>query len=652
MKMKELKHLFSSVRIGAMEVKNRIVMSPMTTNLGSPDGEVTQSLMNYLIARARGGVGLIITEDSIVCPEYRYGPNNPRLDEDRFIQGWSDLAQAIHAYGAKIAPQLIHPSFNARSSLSGVQPVAASPIPSRFYRELPRELTIDEIEDIIEQFGKAAWRAQEAGCDAVLIHCAHCHHLLGSFISALYNKRADSYGGTIEGRLRFPIEAIQRIRSKVGPDFPLLIRISGAELEPGGRTIEETQYIAPLLVEAGVDAIQISAGTTHLPWTTAPPMGTPLAPNASLAEAVKKVIDVPVICGTRVTNPWVAENILATERADMVAMGRALLADPEFPNKASAGLWEDIIPCVGDLHCLVSVTADKKIACMTNPTVSREEEMALFPAKSSRNVLVVGGGPGGLEASRVAALRGHQVTLMEKTSKLGGQLLMASFPPMKQELIHAIQYLATQVYKVGVKVALNQEATDEVIKRLKPDVIIIATGGTPFIPTDIPGTDDKNVVTAWDVLKGRVLVGPKVLVVGGGKVGCETANFIAHPVNDLKPGGNQVTIIEMLEHVAIDELSSYRSLLVQGLLAKGIKIVTKAKVIEIFNDGVKYLKNSKEEMLQGLDTIVLAMGTRPENVLSAKMEGSSIATFVIGDAREPRTALEAIAEGSKIAREI
>ena len=223
---------------------------------------------------------------------------------------------------------------------------------------------------------------------------------------------------------------------------------------------------------------------------------------------------------------------------------------------------------------------------------------------------------------------------------------------MKQELIHAIQYLATQAYKVGVKVALNQEATEEVIKRLKPDVIIIATGGTPFIPTDIPGTDDKNVVTAWDVLKGRVLVGPKVLVVGGGKVGCETANFIAHPVNDLKPGGNQVTIIEMLEHVAIDELSSYRSLLVQGLLAKGIKIVTKAKVIEIFNDGVKYLKNSKEEMLQGLDTIVLAMGTRPENVLSAKMEGSSIATFVIGDAREPRTALEAIAEGSKIAREI
>lgn len=379
--MRELKHLFSPIQIGTMEVKNRLVMSPMTTGLASPTGEVTQSLIHYHTVRAKGGAGLIVTEDTTSCPKYKYALNTLTLNEDGFIPGWSDLARAVHAFGAKIAPSLIHPSFNARSALSGVQPVAATPIASRFFRELPRELTTDELEDIIEQFGMAALRAREAGCDAVLLHCAHCHHLLGSFISPLYNKRADAYGGSVEGRLRLPLEVIRRIRSSVGPDFPILIRISGAEFEPGGRTIEETQYIAPFLIEAGVDAIQVSAGTTNLPWTTTPPMGTPLGINVPLAEAVKKVVDVPVICVGRITNPQLAENIVATGKADMVSMGRALLADPEFPNKASRGLWEDIIPCVGDMHCLVSVVADKRISCMINPAVGREEEMTLVAVK-------------------------------------------------------------------------------------------------------------------------------------------------------------------------------------------------------------------------------------------------------------------------------
>src|SRR4030042_6445524 len=307
-KMGKLKHLFRPIQIRHMEVKNRSVMSPAATNLASPHGGMTPPLINHYSLRARGGVGLIITEDTTIGPQYLW--RNLSLSEDRLIPEWRELVEAVHSFGAKIAPQIIHPSFNARSSLSGMQPVASSPIPSRIYRELPKELTVDEIKEIIKNFGEAAQRAKQAGCDAVQIHCAHCHHLLGSFLSPLHNKRADLYGGDIEGRLRLPLEVIRYVRSVVGPDFPIMIRISATEPEPGGRGIEETLYAAPLMVEAGVDAFLISSGTTaNTPWITSPPMGSPLAPNAPLTEAVKKVVEAPVICVGRSNTPWIAEQV-------------------------------------------------------------------------------------------------------------------------------------------------------------------------------------------------------------------------------------------------------------------------------------------------------------------------------------------------------
>jgi len=648
--MNKFKYLFIPIKIGNMEVKNRLAMAPMGTNLASQQGEATPSLISYYGARARGGVGLIITDDTTITSSALYHPNGLRLHEDGLIQSWKKLTKAVHAYGAKIAPQLVHPSFNAPSAFSGLQPVAASPIPSRRYREIPRELTVEEIERIIEQFGEAARRVQEAGCDAVQIHCAHMHHLLGSFLSPLYNKRTDAYGGSLEGRLRLPLEVIQRIRSKVGPGFPILIRISGDEFQPGGRTIEESQYIAPLLVEAGVDAIQVSAGTGNNFWLVIPPTGTPEAPYASLAEQIKRSVDVPVICVGRILHPWVAENLLQSGKTDMVAMGRALVADPELPNKAARGDGDDIAPCVGDSMCLVSVQMEQKIRCLINPAVGREEEMPLPPAAIAKKVLVIGGGPAGMEAARVAALRGHQVTLIERTSKLGGQLLLASFPPLKQEYTCAIQYLAHQVKKAGVKVELNREVDSTIVETFQPEVIILATGAVPLLPKDIPGIDQKYVVTAWDVLAGRTLVGPKVVVVGGGKVGCETADFIAHPVDDLTPKGNRVTIVEVLENVALDEKSMARSLLIQRLKSKGVEIIVGAKVMEILPDGVKYLKEGREETLLGVDHIVLAMGAKSENDLGEKVTG--IPTFIIGDAKHPRTALEAMAEGWEIGRKI
>jgi 2,4-dienoyl-CoA reductase-like NADH-dependent reductase (Old Yellow Enzyme family)/thioredoxin reductase len=596
-------------------------------------------------------VGLIITEDTTIGPQYLW--RNLSLREDRLIPEWRELVEAVHSFGAKIAPQLIHPSFNARSALTGVQPVAASPIPSRIYREIPKELAIDEIEEIIKQFGEAARRAREAGCDAVQLHCAHCHHLLASFLSPIHNKRADLYGGNVEGRVRLPLEVIRHVRSVVGPDFPIMIRISAAEPEPGGRGIEETLYTAPLMVEAGVDAFLISSGTTgNTPWITSPPMGSPLALNAPLTEAVKKVVEVPVICVGRITNPWIAEQVLALGKADMVGMARALLADPEFPNKASRGDWRDIRPCVGDMACLVSVSLDKKICCLINPDVGKDDASPPVAAEAPKDVLVIGGGPSGLAAAGLAAKRGHRVVLMEKSPKLGGQLLMASVPPLKQELTQAVQYLVSQAVKAGVTMMVSHEATPEEVTRLKPDVVILATGGMPIIPKEIPGSDGKNVVTAWHVLTGHVLAGPQILVLGGGVVGCETADFLAHPVDDLRPGGNRVTVIEMLDNVALDERSSWRSLLIQRLRAKGVGIITSAKVVEILPDGVKYIQAGQEKTIRGMDTIVVALGTKPNNMLAQHLKDVSRHLLVVGDAREPRRALEAIAEGAEIGRTI
>jgi NADPH-dependent 2,4-dienoyl-CoA reductase/sulfur reductase-like enzyme len=336
----------------------------------------------------------------------------------------------------------------------------------------------------------------------------------------------------------------------------------------------------------------------------------------------------------------------------MVAVGRALLADPEFPNKAAKGNWDDIAPCVGDLHCLMQLYNDKKIACLVNATLAQEDQSQRVPADNPKKVLVAGGGPAGLEAARVAALRGHQVTLMEKASKLGGQLSIASFPPMKQEFATLIQYLTNQVQKAGISVELNKEVTLEVLEELRPDAVIIATGGEPHVPTDIPGIDRQNVVISWDVLAGKAMPGQKVLVLGGGSSGCETADFIAHPVDDLNPRGKRVTIMEMLDNVALDELGPTRSQLIQRLRTKGIEIITGARVTEVLADGVKYTKDGQDQTLRGFDTIVIAMGTQSNNGLSEKLKGSVIPIFIIGDAKEPRKAFEAIAEGSEIGRSI
>jgi len=350
----------------------------------------------------------------------------------------------------------------------------------------------------------------------------------------------------------------------------------------------------------------------------------------------------------RIQDPMVAEHIIAQGMADLVCMGRALIADPDLSNKAAAGHFEDIIPCIAcNQGCLGRLMIESlPVSCLLNPTVGREKEMALVPAQTPKTVLIAGGGPGGLEAARVAVLRGHQVTLCEKTDRLGGQFNLAATPPTKQEFIKAIQYLSTQVKKAGVKVELGKEVTPELVDELKPDVVIVATGGAPIIPADIPGTDKPIVVTAHDVLAGKVTVGDKVVIIGGGEVGCETADYVG------ERGAMQITVVEMLEDVALDMLPWTKEFLMERLNDYRVNILTSAKVKEILDDGVVFTRDGKEESIRGVNSIVVAMGAKSVNDLSEKLKGKVAEIHVIGDAKEPRKALEAIHEGAEIARKI
>ncbi|MCX6000717.1 MAG: FAD-dependent oxidoreductase, partial [Chloroflexi bacterium] len=446
----------------------------------------------------------------------------------------------------------------------------------------------------------------------------------------------------------------KKIRSKVGRDFPIIMRLSGDEPTPGGRNLQETLYIAPILAEAGVDAFHISSGTfPHMAWRILPPTGTPRGLNVPFAAAIKEVVKVPVMVVGRINDPRLAEDILQKKQADVIVMGRGLLADQDLPNKAAQGRFDDIAPCIGcGLGCIATRGSGHPMTCLVNPTVGREEETAIVPAARARKVMVVGGGPAGLEAARVAALRGHRVTLYESGPKLGGQFRLAALPPMKQELTRATQYFSNQVVKAGVDVHLNTEVTPELVASVKPDVVIVATGAEPLVP-NIPGIRGEKVVTAHDVLGGKVVVPPgNVMVIGGGMVGLEVAEFLANPGDNPIIGCTAVTVVEMLKDVGMDMVAEGRYLLMSRLRENGVRILTSTKVKEILDDGAVVTRNGCEESLRGMDRIVLAMGARSVEKLSGSIKNMVPEVYVIGDAKTPRKALEAIAEGAETGRKI
>ena len=637
MNQKQFQKLFEPAWIGRMGLRNRLVMPPMATNYASEEGFVTPRMMDYYQERAKGGVGLVIVEFTCVdSPVGRFTRRQLVIDDDKFIPELSKLAEAIRLHGAKAAIQLHHAGRQASSSVTGQQPVGPSPIPPP-RGEPPRELTPSEIAGIVARFAEGAERAVRAGFDGVEIHGAH-GYLISQFLSPLSNQRQDAYGGDVEKRARLLLEVIEAIRERVGKDYPVWCRLSAAEFGvEGGITLEETQVVARLAERAGVDAIHVSGHALRL--GRQPTIFQQPGAMVSLAEGVKKVVSVPVIAVSRIP-PELGESIVQEGRADLIAMGRALLADPHVPQKVASGRGEDIAPCIYCGTCLDSIMSrEEGIWCAVNAALGREREYELKPAERPKRVVVVGGGPGGMEAARVASLRGHRVTLFERDDELGGQLLLASKPPFKDTIDTFRRYLADQLAKLGVELRLGENFTADLLDQFKPDVVVLAVGVMPFVP-QIPGVEGKQVLLATEVLAGAE-TGERVAVIGGELVGCETAAYLAEQ-------GKRVTIMRRGPALATKVGPTVRGPLLRGLEAKGVSILTGVEYEEITEAGVIVRTGEGERRTVEADTVVLAAGAKPNTELLAAVEGKVPQLFCVGDCIEPRGIREAVEDGYRV----
>ncbi len=645
--------LFKPIRFRNMEVRNRIFVPPMHSNQASDKSEVTDEMVCYYENMAKGGAGLITIEACDIDGLRRYMPKMFGIYDDETAAGLFRITEAVHRHGAKVSAQLIQAGAFASSAISGVMPLAASPIPHIWNRgDVPIEMTHEDIAEYVQKYKDAARRAKEAGCDSVEIHCAHTHGLLGNFLSPTMNKRTDEYGGDINGRVRILLEVVEAVRKEVGEDFPVSVRLSADEMEPGSNRLIDNIYVARLLEKAGVDYLDFSNGSLFDSGTLLPPTGKPTAINAPYIEEIKRAVSIPVGCPGRIKEPWIADMLIETGKMDFVYMGRAIMCDPELPNKAKEGREDDIRPCIGCLTCFGQSLIGNSIRCAINPAVGQVVLNDIHPASVKKKVLVVGGGPGGLEAARVLAERGHDVTLMEASNKLGGQFILASYPPVKQEFASGVKFLINELKKTDAKVIVGHAATIQDIKKMNADFVVLATGGKPILPKWLSGSSHKNVMTAWEALRSEKPAGQNIVIIGGGSVGCETADFLADAHDFRTLGGRKVTIVEMLNNIATEDLTPARDYLITRLKEKGIEIHTQTKVVDVTENKIVCDCVGRELSLDGVDTVISAIGTDSYNPLAEDLEKMGIPYKVIGDAKKVGKIFEAVADGRRAALEV
>ncbi len=659
----EFPNLFSSIKINRMELKNRIVMTAM--HLGyTPDGEVTDRLVDFYSLRARGGVGLIIVGG---CRFDDYGGMDSMIsiNEDKYVPGLKRLTDAVKGNGAKIAAQLYHAGrYTHSSAIDGRKPFSASAVRSRLTGETPRPLELEEISIVQDLFAEAATRAIQSGFDAVEI-LGSAGYLISQFLSPITNLRDDAYGGSFENRMRFGVEVAEKVRKAVGPDYPVIMRIAGNDFMEGSNTNTEAKVFAAAVEKAGVDLLNVTGGwhETRIPQLT---MFVPRQAYVYLSKGIKSAVSIPVLASNRINDPSLGEEILKRGEGDLVTMARALIVDPELPNKAREGKADRIYHCVAcNQGCFDNIFKSKPATCLVNPWAGREGELPFVPATELKKVLVIGGGPAGMKAAYTAAERGHQVSLVEKQDALGGQLLLNRQIPGREELVTAATDLANNLDVLNVDIMLGKEVDMAFIKETSPDAVVIATGAKPIIP-DIPGIENQNVVQAWDLLAGKEAAGNKVVIIGGNAVGLETALYLSNQgtlspeilhflmINRaesietltelLNTGDKEVTVVEMAKKVGQDIGASTRWSVLAELGRLGVTILKKTKAVNITAEGLEIEKNEETRLLKA-DTIVLAVGSTPVNMLADKLVTLVPEVYIIGDAKDPRHALDAVREG-------
>ncbi len=638
-----LSQLFSPYTLKGKTIKNRLVVPAMVVNYCTEDGFATEQYIAYHEEKAKGGWGTIITEDYAINPYAKGFVGVAGLWKDEQIEGHTELVNRVHAHGSTILAQIYHCGRQTNSGVIGRAPVAPSPIPCPMNQEMPHELTIDEIHELTEQFGDTALRAKKCGFDGVEVHGGH-GYLLAEFMSPYTNKRADQYGGNLQNRMRFPLEVFANIRKKCGDDFIMGFRISGDEHIEGGRTIADTQTIAMMAEAAGVDIIHVSVGTYGSPDVGTVALYTnPHAWISDYAEEVKKVVDIPVITVGRFNDPCLANMAIKAGKADFVAMGRGSLADPALPKKAEAGKFEEIRQCIGcNQGCINQLNMQQKVSCVLNPTLGHESEMSEVKAETAKKVAVIGAGPAGLTAAIEAKKAGHDVTVYEKEHMAGGQFRLAAVPPFKGEIINFINWQLNECKKLDIPVLFNTEATVEKIKEAGADVVVLAAGANPVKPP-IKGIDLPNVVTANDVLSGKVNVGFRNVVIGGGQVGVETAFHLAIQ-------WKQASIVEMLPEIMANDMGE-RMALTPFLMQRGVGIHTATKVLEIAEDHVLVNDGTKDFEIPA-DNVVLAIGSRPNTALKEAFEEAGFDVRLVGDAEKVANVKMANHQGFALGRSL